>query len=459
LVVALVANPARAEGVASTQPLRAEDVAALRGVCDAMIASAVKKPYGMGWSIDPPDTKALAVNVPMGLLETPTAGLVLYRAGRLLNEPKYLDAGNQVARAIASCQRPTGKIFDQALYGSFAGGKDAEGSRDANSTRAALGLILEILETSDKKDTRLQGVATAAAVWIKNQGDPRGGWPSDLAVPGSRYPLRVYRMAQPDWRDNTLILALAGDVLERADAAGGANRSADLLAAMQLQDKAAPFARGAWTSMYAIDATPLIKVAGSTYSIDTVATLQAGQVLVWRELTHPDVLTGVALRRLAQTMKQLRRSDGRWYRLYGLPSSPMLPSTHPSSPEARLFETTTQPDDPEGFAPPGMQQLIDTIAWLQSPQATMPSAMIHQEIASLCSGLGDVAFIDPPPAGAKELEAYMARHPELNFDHLKVSASDSEADYRLQLLQSQIRQCQSLLVRMSASAATTIPGP
>jgi hypothetical protein len=466
-VVISSARPVMAGAVASSQPaLRPDNVAALRAVCDAMIASAVKKPYGMGWSIDPPDSKALAVNVPMGALQTPAAGLVLYRAGRVLKDVKYVDAGTQVARAIASCQRPTGKIYDSALYGDFAGGKDAEGSRDAVSTRAGLGLILEILDTSDKKDTRLQAVATQAAVWIRNQEDPRGGWPSDLAIAGSRYPLRVYKMAQPDWRDNTLALALAGDVLGRSDAGSGAIRSADLLAGMQLHDDAAPFARGAWTSMYGIDALPVIKVAGSTYSIDTVATLHAGQVLVWRQLSHPDDLTGVALRRLAQTMKQLRRPDGQWYRLYGLPASPMLPATRADEPMARLFETTTtQPEDPTGFAPPGMQQLIDTIDWLQSPQAAMSPVVIHEEIASLCCGLTDLPLIDPPPADAKGLDAYMARHPELNFDKPKVSASDSEASYRMQLLQNQIRQCQSLLIRMSVpvprtmSTPTTMPTP
>src|SRR3954469_4551424 len=86
--------------------------------CDALLDSAVRRPYGIGWSraATGDDGKHnVAQPVAMGTGATPAAGLVLELAAQVLDEPKYHAAAIEVARGIASAQNAatTGKVPDE----------------------------------------------------------------------------------------------------------------------------------------------------------------------------------------------------------------------------------------------------------------------------------------------------------------------------------------------------------
>src|SRR5947207_7711432 len=71
--------------------------------CDALIATAVKRPYGWAWELtSDQDSKKTPRSVAISLepAATPAAGLLLLYAGDLLHEPKYSDAAGNVARGI-----------------------------------------------------------------------------------------------------------------------------------------------------------------------------------------------------------------------------------------------------------------------------------------------------------------------------------------------------------------------
>src|SRR5438874_2020374 len=72
--------------------------------CDALIASAAKRPYGWAWAAqsdrDSQKTpRSVGVSLEPGA--TPAAGLLLLYAGDLLHELRYTDAARNVARGIA----------------------------------------------------------------------------------------------------------------------------------------------------------------------------------------------------------------------------------------------------------------------------------------------------------------------------------------------------------------------
>src|SRR3954451_19930606 len=111
-------SPARADKPTRYATLLARE-------CDELIAAAIKRPYGWGWTeLDAPaDPKQLpAGRIPVSLepANTPSAGLLLLYAADLLHQPKYTDAARNVARAVAASQEPSGKFPSQALFGNTA---------------------------------------------------------------------------------------------------------------------------------------------------------------------------------------------------------------------------------------------------------------------------------------------------------------------------------------------------
>jgi len=83
----------------------------LEAECNAMMQSAVKRPYGWAW--DPLTSNADASKprpVSMEPQGSPAAGLILQLAGEMLKKPTYLDAAEQVARAGLASHDDTGRI-------------------------------------------------------------------------------------------------------------------------------------------------------------------------------------------------------------------------------------------------------------------------------------------------------------------------------------------------------------
>src|SRR5262245_7263652 len=85
--------------------------ARLRAACDALIARAVTRRYGIAWTGQPlqdesakPAPANAPVRVDLSPATTPAAGIVLQLTGELLDDSRYRDAAMQVARGLASAQ-------------------------------------------------------------------------------------------------------------------------------------------------------------------------------------------------------------------------------------------------------------------------------------------------------------------------------------------------------------------
>src|SRR5947207_1345436 len=74
----------------------------LRAECEGLIRDAVKRPYGWGWAASGEVEKGKTVVV--DVRGSAAAGLLLWRAGEVLKEPKFLEAARQVGRGLAAGQ-------------------------------------------------------------------------------------------------------------------------------------------------------------------------------------------------------------------------------------------------------------------------------------------------------------------------------------------------------------------
>ncbi|HWP40992.1 MAG TPA: hypothetical protein VNL70_08700, partial [Tepidisphaeraceae bacterium] len=190
----------------------------LAAECDALLADAVRRPYGWAW-----DTAALAPagraatpprSVSMQPLATPAAGLVLLYAGQLLDEPRYRQAALQAARGLAAAQTDRGQIPRRAIFGSTASGQDEPALiPDRGATRAGVALMLMVIDSTEPKPEALTRPAIRAARWLESQQARDGGWhiadPPD-ARPG--HAKRLIRLDDPDYRDSTYALLLSADI-------------------------------------------------------------------------------------------------------------------------------------------------------------------------------------------------------------------------------------------------------
>jgi hypothetical protein len=380
----------------------------LTDACNALLASAVSRPYGLGWPGEASEISSRQPKIGLGPGQTPAAALVLFRAGRVLSEPKFTDAAIAAAHGIARCQLDTGKIGDQGIFATFPVGQDVSvGARDRTTTSAALGLFLEILRNQPTRDERIVSAAGRAANWLTRQQLHDGAWPTEMKFGDSSHATRYLRLDTTDWRDCTLAMLEAGQILERRELVHNGEGAANVLVLLQLHDPKAAWA-AAWAPLYHVNGSPVKDLDKAFYALNSTASLHAAQTLVGSYLLNYDRPTMDALTRFASTMTILRTPTGDWYRLYGLPESPGLPATRSGETHLpRLFEpATSQPTDPSGLAPPGMAELLETIALLQKsnvgPLTQLPSGagslsrfrrdQVYEEIASTLCGVTATPF-------------------------------------------------------------------
>jgi hypothetical protein len=188
--------------------------------CDALIASAVKRPYGWAWALtSDQDSKKTPRNVAVSLepAATPAAGLLLLYTGDLLHEPKYTDAARNVARGIAAAQHSSGKFPTQALFGPTAASSNEPAAPlpDRAFTRGALALLLSVLDSDEKdKPEIISRAAARGASWLLRQQAESGAWP--ITYPAGALPqdaMRLVRLDTSDTRDCILTMLYAYEVL------------------------------------------------------------------------------------------------------------------------------------------------------------------------------------------------------------------------------------------------------
>jgi len=159
--------------------------------CDALIASAVKRPYGWAWTSQATDAAAAADRKPQVDMRpgaTPAAGAVLLWAGLLLEEPRYVEAAVNVARGVVASQASNGNVVTEPTFGPTAGKREPPAAvPDRAATRAGVALLLACVGADESKDELLKRSAIRAAAWLAKQQANDGGFPTE-APPIPRVP-------------------------------------------------------------------------------------------------------------------------------------------------------------------------------------------------------------------------------------------------------------------------------
>ena len=403
LIALAFACPLRAAPAASAEMLAAE--------CDGLLRLAVRKPYG--WAFEAADPRPhlrpgekLARDASVVDLDpsaTPAGGLLLLYAGRELGNETYIDAGRRIARGLMASQQSNGRVPARAVFSSSAGGRDvASPLQDPAPTRAALALLLAVHE-HDPSDEQVKRGASRCALWLAREQSPAGTWQTLVTLEGHASPMRLVCLHTRDYRDSTLALLYASDVLNETFLKKSAQRPVDQLLKMTIDPSVT--AKGLWRGFYELDGTTTAKVADYDRAVDTLATRFALQAVLGEHLFNGSPVSLEALKAAAKSLRGLRYEDGLWQRMYVM--------RHNEVP-ARQKGPAPRPDrNPFADAPPvegdlsavadfGLPPVLDAIERLMASgreeyrKGLARRLTDRQHVALMLAGMSDQPFIAEP---------------------------------------------------------------
>jgi hypothetical protein len=440
---------------------------------DALLQRVIRRPYGWAWDSNAagelpnhPSPRTIS----MASAATPAAGLILLWTGEFLNEPRYIDAAREVARGIAACQLPVGRVPNHPVFASAPGGRpEIAVVPDRTATNAALGLLLALVETNepttgpahepdqplDPHDEAIHRSAERCARWLAKQEAPNGVWPS--IYPSDAAPnkaTRIIRLDDPDYRNSTLALLLSFDLLHDDVLHHFAQRPLDGLMKLRLVNDA--HGPGLWCTACTVDGSDI--PTGFPNGPDVMASRYVMQTLFAGYLFNADPNLAAALNQAAKSLGQDKRPDGLYDRFLDPTAAADIarelgnvgPTTqsffgHPSTQaEGQSTPNHSILADPSTSGSFGIPELLDAIAQLKSlggdhyAASFTAASTFHQQIeASLC-GLSDGAIAADFPKTAKDITTYLAAH----NDHFQQTGGSAEND-----LASRVRRLSILLIR------------
>jgi hypothetical protein len=394
VVIALAVSATAAEKVFA-RPARYSEQ--LETECNAIIQSAVKRPYGWAW--DPMTTsgdtsKPRAVSMePQG---SPAVGLILQLAGEMLKKPTYLDAAEQAARGALASRDEGGCIAPVPIFGdSVTVNPDPSALPDRAATRAALGLALIAIPNANAKD-ELTAAALATTKWLSRQQSASGAWPTlaaDPATPANA--VRLARLDNVDARDCTFTMLLAANVLNDKSFTLSANRAVAALLQMRQADH-----HNLWTIAYDEKLAPLAAKLQLPDDTDLLASQFAMQTMLAAYLMTGERRIGMSVDEAIRATSQLKRVDGSWDR---------FPQTTPAATKASGSGTLAG-------APLHISDLIDTVRQLKVLGREKYLRMIerhftlNQQLALAICGLDDSPLMMDLPVTTDESLDYIRRH-------------------------------------------------
>jgi hypothetical protein len=410
--------------------------AQLRAECDQLISCAIRRPYGWAWDLEAKSELAAHPSprpVTMQLLGTPSAGLALLFAGKLLTEPRYTEAAEEAARGVAAAQMPIGRVRANPIFGPIAGGREETAViADRSATRCGLGLLLAFADQA-QSDAAASGshaeaihrAAARAARWLAKQQAPNGLWPS--AFPPDAKPrdaIRLVRLDDNDYRDATFALLLSFDLLH--DATLGHFADQPLSALLKLRLVSDVHGPGLWSTACTVNGTDI--PPGFPDGPDLLASRYAIQTLLGGFLFTQDTTLIPALDQAATTLDQVKHADGTFDRFldpsaaaeitrsvgdptFFTPRPTTYPATAPSTHSVLASTVTSGTFD--------IPQVLDESAHLKSlgrdryvASLAATSSLHDQTEASLC-GLTDDPFALDFPQKLAEIPAYLTAHADL----------------------------------------------
>jgi hypothetical protein len=399
-------QPATTASAPSLPPARAR---AVGDRCDALIARAVRSPYGWGWTeVEAGDglTRAGAVKgkpVPVDALLTARAGLLLNLSGRLTGQAAYRAAAVEAARGLSALQTRSGQVRVKGVMGVFAARDEPGDVPDRRPTRVALALMLDLIDAAAgdaPPDPRLKGPAQRAAHWLGGQQTQAGGWPSLYPpdAPKGRA-VRLLRLDERDLRDTALAVLLAGNVFEDRQLEGYFDRAADHLIAIRIFAGRPP-GKALWSTAYRLDGDASTREPGLPVCADLAATRHATEVLLAGYLLTMRGKFDVPLKEVHDALAALPRvPGGGWGRRYDLELKPMGgPASQPSGtfePPAAVAKLV-EPLTAELFRRLDRVQQVGAKRTRDEMEAVMP---LRRRIVLMLGGLSDDLLVnDPDPA-------------------------------------------------------------
>ncbi len=163
----------------------AEPSPRLTGECDALLRTAVRRTYGWAWgptSGENEGRRVDPVDVSLGPLETPAAGLILYLASETLHQPRYFDAAVQAARGLVAAQEHTGRVPGACdLWQNCRRPGPAPVCSGSRADPRGARVVAGDSSKAGKARPGSSGAALRAAYWLAKQQPRMGGFP--LAYP------------------------------------------------------------------------------------------------------------------------------------------------------------------------------------------------------------------------------------------------------------------------------------
>jgi hypothetical protein len=367
--------------------------------CDALIATAVKRPYGWGWTAQLNDGAGdRKPQVDMRPGATPAAGALLLWAGALLEEPRYIEAAVNVARGVVASQASNGNVVTEPTFGPSVGRREAPAAvPDRAATRAGAALLLACVGADDAKDEMLKRAAVRATAWLAKQQANDGGFPTEPPAGAPRsVGGRLIRLDDRDVRDSTFALLLSATTADDKLAARAAQRAVEKLVGMRTS--APGRFNNLWSTWYRQNGDLEDGLADFPPGADVVASRRAIETLLGAALLANDETAKLAARDAArdaaQSLRALRDTQGRWTRLYVSSGDQPLPGG-----ETIFGAASTQPsEDLWRGGTFGIDDVLDAVdQFIQhGPQETSATlsqtATVQERLAAAVLGLTDAPF-------------------------------------------------------------------
>jgi len=385
-------------------PIHATELAeTLTRSCDDLLQLAVRRPYGWGW---PADGLSPIGGISIDPTTTASAAFVLYWAGDALDKPAYKSAAVEAARGLAAAQLASGAIPPRVVFfQSKSGGFEHPALvADRRATCAAEGLFLTLLDDAGDTDPRLHGSAMRALTWLLRQQPANGCWPqADPPATQPKDAVRLIRLDNGDWRNCTMTMLLAGDVLSNIQARLSVQRSNDFLLRLRIGE-VSPIGKPLWAAAYGMDTFPSTRLSDLPPGIDVLATRMAMQTLLATDLSVDEPATrpldqagkttvAQAFTDAATALAKLPRYDGQWMRLYDYDvdaTKPPLPPLDPALEAAPLVVKASRQTGDWGIT--AILQTADVLKrdGRKALIAQLSTEMnLHQRLAAAICGVED----------------------------------------------------------------------
>lgn len=405
----------------------------LRAECDGLVSLAVRRPYGVAWAPAKPDPKPKggAQGVVMDPPGSAGAAFVLYWSADLLDAPAYKEAAYQAVRGIGAAQKPTGQVPGRPVFQpNVAGGREeAALVADRGATRAALALALSVLDDTGGADELSKRIAQRSVGWLLKQQAALGGWP--IGYPPSTAPkdaARLARLDTPDFRDSTLAMMLAADVMHDNLARAAAQRSMTALQRMRIGQRASRDGGALWAGFYTLDTYVTDRVAGYPPGVDLLGSRYAMQtcmgayLLLEAPVANADEPAAtpydLMVRQAAVAVGKLPTyADGEWLRNYNYNVQATLPPPRPDVPMFNRPPTTQEASPAVQLGTWGMRSVLRTAEAMKGKSREEFAAVlakhlpVRQRIEAALCGLDDQPFSVDWPGDAGGAERFLKEYP------------------------------------------------